>query len=193
MFGLFIGTTTTLGPLLPITHADDLIFGLYNTTAGGSTGGFAGRFSTVSEEPPMAIDGLLTTKYLNYGNNGSNGVTIVQPGINTGFYVTPNISTASIACALLFATGNDAPNRDPLTVTLEGTNSLAFNSSSSWTLIYNGPTGIDPLIAPNRSTYCTMQNFSNTIPFQSYRLLITSQRGNDDSVQYAESQILGYY
>ncbi len=62
----------------------------------------------------MAIDDLLTTKYLNYGNNGSTSVTIVQPGINTGFYVTPNIS-----------------NRDPFTVTFEGTNSLAFNLGSS--------------------------------------------------------------
>ncbi len=186
-------TTTTTLSLVSITQAGDPIFGIYNTTAGGSTGGFNGRFSIPAEETPSAIDGILTTKYLNFGNNGSGGVIMPQPGINTGFYVTPSISNASIACGLLFATGNDSPPRDPITVTLEGTNSTALNSSVSWTLIYNGPTGIDSLIIPNRSTYVPLQVFSNTIAYQSYRLLITSQRGNDDSVQYGESQIMGYY
>ena len=35
------------------------------------------------------------------------------------------------------------------------------------------------------------QNFANTIPFRSYRLLITSQRADAWAVQYAEAEIIG--
>ncbi len=42
------------------------------------------------------------------------------------------------------------------------------------------------------STSVIQQNFSNTIAYRSYRLLVTSQRSLTDVVQYCESQILGY-
>ncbi len=58
------------------------------------------------------------------GLNGTTTYIRSQPGLNTGFYITPNISNHSIICALLFATGNDYPERDPLEVTLEGTNAV---------------------------------------------------------------------
>ena len=115
--------------------------------------------------------------------------------MNSGFYVSPVSSTASIAISLLFATANDVPDRDPITVTLEGTNvtsTAALNLGSSWTLLYNGSTGIDATNAPNRSMYVAQQNFSNTRALRSYRVLVTSQRGNTSSVQYAEAQIIGY-
>jgi hypothetical protein len=88
------------------------------------------------------------------------------------------------------------PNRDPITITLEGSNAtggVALTLGSSWPLIYNGSTGINSTSAPGRATYVTQQNFSNTIPYASYRLLVTLQRGNDTAVQYSESQIIGYY
>ncbi|CAF3707485.1 unnamed protein product [Rotaria sp. Silwood1] len=188
-------SANTSQTIVSITSPADPIVGLYNTSAGQSTGAYNGRYSGPAEEPPKVIDGLLSTKYLNFGFQGSASAILNDPGVNTGFYVTPTISTASVAVALLFATANDFPNRDPLAVTLEGTNATdvgALNLGSSWTLIYSGPTGIDPAIAPARSTYVPPQNFSNTIAFRSYRLLVTSQRGPENSVQYAEAQILGY-
>ncbi|CAF3940360.1 unnamed protein product [Rotaria sordida] len=182
--------------IVPITSSGDSIVGLYNTSAGQPTGAYNGRYSSSAENPPKAIDGLLSTKYLNFGVRGSAGAILNGPGVNTGFFVTPTISTASVAVALLFATANDFPNRDPLTVTLEGTNATdveALHLGSSWTLIYSGPTGIDPATDPGRNTYMQQQDFSNAIAFRSYRLLVTSQRGDDSSVQYAEAQILGYF
>ena len=178
-FGGFIdaATTTTSRPIVAIKRAGDPIVGLYNTTADGS----------------MAIDGSLHIKYLNYGSNGSLGITMSQPGENTGFYVTPSIRNGSAACGPLFATANDRSALDSLTVTLEGTNEIILNASSNWTLLYNDPTGIDPLIVPNRSVYGVIQLFSNTIAFRSYRLLVTSQRGDQDFTQYAESQIMSSY
>jgi hypothetical protein len=178
--------------MCPIPQPGDPIEGLYNTTAGGSTGGFNGVYSPYSQTPDKAIDNDLTTKYLNYGANGSMGAIQSQPGASTGFYVTPT-GNATVANGLLFATGGDYPERDPLFATLEGTNSTALNSSTSWTLIYSGPTGIDPTNnATNRSTYGTLQVFSNIIAYQSYRLLMISQRSAQDSIQYSESHIMTY-
>jgi hypothetical protein len=184
--------TTTSQSITAITRAGDSIVGLYNTTAGGSTGGENGMYSTSAEYPASAIDYLTSTKYLNFGTTGGYYITAPAPGVGTGFYVTPIVSNASIAVSLRFATANDSPNRDPITVTLEGTNSNELDYGSSWTLIYSGPTGISPTIDPGRMQYVAQQNFSNTIAYKSYRLLVTSQRGADWVVQYAEAEIIGY-
>jgi hypothetical protein len=179
--------------MIALNQVNDTIIGLYNTTAGESTGGFNGTYSRVYEMPKYAMDGLVITKYLNFGHRGGPNLVVNGPGIGTGFLVIPSISNSTLACGLLFATANDNPQRDPINVTLEGSNALtieALNRGSSWTLIYNGSTGIDTI--SNRSTYGILQNFSNTKHFASYRLLITSQRGNGDAVQYSEARIMGY-
>jgi hypothetical protein len=170
-----------------------IIYGLYNTTAGQNTGGYDGRYPALAERPSSAVDNNTLTKYVNFGNDGCFVCTVAQPGQNTGFFIIPPTMNYTVAHGLLFATGNDAPNRDPLTVTLEGSNKTDINQlqmGSSWTLIYNGSTGITS--DPGRFTYGTPQNFSNTIPSVSYRLLITSQRGPDLAVQYSEAHILGF-
>jgi hypothetical protein len=187
-----MSTTMTLRTFTIITRSGDPIVGVYNTTAGASTGGKNGRYSNSNEMPPEAIDNLTSTKYLNFGGTGDFYVVAPAPGVGTGFYVTPIISNSSIATSLLFATGNDVPNRDPITVTLEGSNVDTLDDGSSWTLIYNGSTGISPTTDPGRQTYVAQQNFSNTIAYKSYRLLVTSQRGPEWAVQYSEAQIIGY-
>ncbi|CAF3801206.1 unnamed protein product [Rotaria sordida] len=189
-----ITTTTTPPPIVAITRTGDPIIGVYNTTAGGSIGGVNAFYAGPSEYPTYAIDNSTSTKYLNFGVN-TGGITVYQPGINTGFYVSPVSSTASIAIGLLFGTANDVPDRDPITVTLEGTNVTSLAAlylGSSWTLIYSGPTGISATTDPGRQVYVSQQNFSNTLVFRSYRLLVTSQRGNTNCVQYSEAQIIGY-
>ncbi|CAF4183580.1 unnamed protein product [Rotaria sordida] len=188
------GTTITGSPTGAITRADDLIIGICNTTAGGSTGR-SGQNYPGTEIPYYAIDGNINTKYLNFGDGSYGCYGSAPPGINTGFYITPTISNATVAIGLLFATANDFPSRDPIMVTLEGTNETtteALNSGASWTLIYSGSTGIDSPIDPDRLTYVSRQNFSNTVAFSSYRLLVTAKRGSSDSVQYAEAHIMGY-
>ena len=186
--GSFLATTTTPRPLVALIQASDPIVGLYSTVAGGSTGGLSGVYTISAEEPPAAIDGSVSTKYVNLGNGGSNG-------IGSGFYVTTTTSSTTIARALCFATGNDSPNRDPITVTLEGSNApsgSALDLGSSWTSIYSGSTGIDAAVDPGRATYGTQQNFANAVAYAHYRLLVTSKRGSDNSVQYSEAKIIGY-
>ncbi len=174
---------------------NDTIIGLYNTTAGGSTGGFNGTYASPSQMPQQAMDDSLTTKYLNTGQLGGYNKSVNGPGIGTGFLVIPSISNSTIACGLLFATADDDPNRDPITVTLEGSNETlieALNNGSSWTLIYSGSTGINAVNSPDRKTNGTQQNFPKKGPFASYRLLITSKRNDSNSVQYSEARIMGY-
>jgi hypothetical protein len=188
------GTTTTAIPIVAITIAGDSIMAICNTIAGGSTGGYNVSYPS-AENASNAIDGLTSTKYTNFGNPSSGCSGSSAGGIDTGFYVTPATSSISVAVGLLFATANDSPNRDPITVTLEGTNetsTAALNSGSSWTLIYSGATGINASVDPGRLTYVTQQNFSNTIAFSSYRLLVTSKRNTSNSVQYSEACIMGY-
>ncbi|UJR12735.1 hypothetical protein I4U23_016909 [Adineta vaga] len=187
-------TTATEQPITLLLQPDDNVVGLYNTTAGKTTSNFNGIYSNSNEDPRAAIDRNLTTKYLNFGITGCSGCSVNGPGIGTGFFVTPSISNATVAIGIIFATGNDDPERDPLTITLEGSNAMTnttLHLATSWTLIYNGSTGIDSTINNTRSAYAIQQNFNNTRIFASYRLLITSQRSIASSVQYAEVQILG--
>lgn len=186
--------TTTVRPLVSLTNPGDTIISVYNTSAGGPVGGVNG-YSPAGEGPTNAIDHNITTKYLNCGFRGCTGGSLDSPGVGTGYIVVPAISNATIARALLFATANDRPNRDPLTVTLEGSttsDASSLYSAASWTLICNVSTGINVAVDPGRDVYIAPQNFSNITPYRSYRLLITSQRNYSDSVQYAEGRILGY-
>ncbi|CAF1071957.1 unnamed protein product [Rotaria sp. Silwood1] len=160
-------TTTIVRSIVTITRPGDTIIGVYNTTA----------------VPLLEVKMVGTGDY---------NVVAPAPGVGTGFYVTPAISNASITISLLFATANDSPNRDPITVTLEGSNANALDNGSSWTLIYSGSTGISHTADPGRMVYVTRQNFSNTIAYRSYRLLVTSQRAPEWGVQYSEAQIIGY-
>ena len=182
-------TTTTPRPMCKITASDDPIKSLYDTVAGGPTVGFEGRYSIYGEKPPEAIDNNVNTKYLNYGTTSAAFLMSTNPGKDSGFYVTPNVG-ASLANGILFATANDFPGRDPLTITLEGTNSTNLHSSSVWTLLYNGSTGLD--LVTTRSSYGSSVAFTNNVSYISYRLLVLTQRDISDSVQYAESHIMRY-
>ena len=95
--------------------------------------------------------------------------------------------------ALQFCTENDLPLRDPLTVTLEGSNQNGSTLllGSSWTLIYNGTTGLD--VDPGRGSLGVRQTFfSNVIAYSSYRILITWKRGNEIATQYSELQLSAF-
>ena len=141
--------------VIQITAAGDPITGISATVIGGNdtiatAGTGSGQFPA-AESPPNAIDQLYKspyttagTKYLNFGN-GNSGVTSATKGVGTGFYVTP-VFGSSVVNAIQMATANDSPNRDPLTVSLEGSNATgtiltwaavgrSFSPLSTWGLI----------------------------------------------------------
>ena len=172
-----------------ITSPNDTIVGIFNTRVGSSSSWMVGVYFS-AEDPPRAIDNNINTKYLNFGDNL--GVGDVY-GINSGFYLTANVGS-SVATGIRFTTANDAPERDPTMVTLEGSNSAISElpSGRSWTLIYSGPSGISATTDPGRQTLCQLRVINNSIAYKSYRLLVTDKRGPGNAVQYAEFAILGY-
>jgi hypothetical protein len=76
---------------------------------------------------------------------------------------------------------------------MEGSNQLPSKLiyGSSWTLIYNGSSGLKP--DPGRLAYGSIQNLSNnSIWYSSYRFLITSKRGDSDAAHLDELELFGY-
>lgn len=177
----------------------DTVVGIWNTTAGGDSrnatpGRSVGQYPNTTEGPQQIIDYNVSTKYNSYGNVNVS-MRSVTAGVGTGFYVTMAVG-ACLVTGVQFATANDAPQRDPLTMTLEGSNVTyppLLSEGSSWILIYSGPTGISSTNASfPRSTYAEPQNFTNTLRFTSYRFIMTSQRANASNLQYSEAHLLGY-
>ncbi len=177
----------------PIFAPGDPIVAIWNTSASGnSTASTAGTTAAgqypAGEAAPNAIDGVSTTKYLNFGGGGGGSVSTGSKGVGTGFYATPSL-TDTIVDSLRFTAANDAVDRDPLTITLEGSNGGDLSLGTSWTLIYAGATGL--ATDPGRNTAGPLVSFTNAVAYDSYRVLVTSQRGVANSTQYAEVQLYG--
>ena len=114
-----------VAPILSI-GANDSLYGLWNTVAGGNStlatpGSSVGNY-IANEGPRNAFDKILSNKYLSLGHcNDSVSSNDLSCGTNTDFYLTLRQSPV-VLTGLRFYTGNDAPLRDPLTMTLEGSN-----------------------------------------------------------------------
>lgn len=178
------------------------ITGIYDTVAGGNAtvaSSYTAWDPNVStkgcypagEYPGYAIDGNTGTKYLSFGDNTSFSNTTATAGLNTGFHLT--LAAAAKVTAIQFATGNDATFRDPLTITVEGSNATgdALLTGTNWTTIYTGESGLLALgnATTDRKSYGEIISLTNANAYMSYRVLVTSARGENgvqDAVQYSE-------
>jgi hypothetical protein len=166
---------TVLGPGMPI-------IGIAGTPGNGNsiqaTVGTAAGLNNYpgGETPDMAIDGNIDSKYLNFAE------------VNTGFIVT--IPGVAIVNGFRFTTANDAPERDPVTISLEGTSALSPNNAleASWTPLYIGVSGLGT--DPGRELNGQTINFANALSYNTYRLLITEVRSGAtaNSMQFSEVQ-----
>jgi hypothetical protein len=166
---------------------------LWNTTAGGdgtvaTSGSGVGNYYP-TEIPLYVCDDIYTDEYTNFGTCTSSGNSVTC-GLNTGFYRTPQRG-ASLLIGIIVCTRTNLPTRDPIIITLEGSNQpvSSLNLGSSWTLIYNGPSGL--AIDPGRSACGVSQIFSNSVWYTSYRFLVVSKRGVDSSTSYGEVIFIG--
>lgn len=143
-----------------------------------------------NEFPGNACDANTTTKYLSFGWCESTNYNFTC-GLNTGFYVILKRG-ASIATGLVVCTAGDVWQRDPITVTLEGSNQPETNliMGASWTLLYEGSTGLDNILT--RSFCGDIQYFCNSVPYTNYRFLVTEKRYSTNSVQYSEVRLFGH-
>ncbi|CAF1669271.1 unnamed protein product, partial [Adineta ricciae] len=183
-------TSTTTPPIgrISLAAVNGTIAGVYNTSVDGdstaATPGYGVGQYSASETPGDACDNDASTKYVNFGScTISDNNT--QCGLNTGLHFELQRGSAVVR-ALQMYTANDYSERDPLTVSLEGSNQSGSNLTlgSSWTLIYNGNSGLQN--DPGRRSGGSIQQINNTISYRSYRFLVSGKRSTSDSVQYSE-------
>lgn len=191
--------------LVAVNYSGASITGLWNTQAGGAgtvSNAYTGTtyadcagYYPSGEAPIFAIDGDLGTKYLAWGDNNGAGNATTTAGLDTGFYVT--LPTAAKVTAIRFATANDAPTRDPLSITIEGSNATGTDLllANSWNSLYSGVTGL--LNYEDRFVYGDIESFSNSTAYTSYRVLVTAARSTGEgagtsgqcAVQYGEVKL----
>ena len=130
-----------------------------------------GLSNSGAEGPLSAFDGNNSTKWLSFGRTF------------TGLIVTP-ATAGTVVQSLSFTTGGDAPERDPVSYQLFGTNSTINSVSDgsglaeTWTLIGGGATGLGASTSPSlaRNTTGTTVTVANTTPYNSYKVLFTALR-----------------
>ena len=181
--------------LVRLTSINETIYGIWNTVASGnSTQSFVGTNTGnyyPNEQPENAFDLSIDTKYMNYGVCSISYMGD-ECGLNTGLYLTLQRGR-SVLVSIRFCTAFDHTSRDPLTITIEGSNepSSVLPYGTSWMLIYNGSTNLQPIMGRKEcgENQTILNNFSW---YTSYRILVTSKRGIDVGTQYSEIDLFGY-
>lgn len=167
--------TTIISPGDPVVSLMQTVKGQPNVLNGDQHG----------QGPDSAIDGNLQSKYY----CTAPACDPINPhGQDSGLVVTP--SGNGMVTAVQFATGNDMPDRDPLAVTVEGSNdpNAGGAGGNGFTLLYEGPTGLE--IDPGRSAWGPVIKFPNATEYKTYRVLVTRARGDStDGVQYSEVKL----
>jgi hypothetical protein len=139
-----------------------------------------------SEGVANAIDGT-QAKYLNFDSANDAKVS--------GFVVTPSVGSTRVT-GIAFESANDAPDRDPKSIILEGSNDETITNfnSGNWVGIYTND-AIPSWTAtfPGGDRYKTQTfSFSNFSAFKHYRWTVVHTQGPSTCcMQIAEVQLLG--
>lgn len=173
------------------------ISAVWNTTAGHNSlpatpgTGIGNYFPPLS--PQNVFDGDWATSFASYGF-GYASIPTATGGLNTGVYLTIPGDPFVLNAFRIVTTGSVEVTRDPLKLTIEGSNLIgsALTLGSSWILIYNGTTGLD--INPGRTKPGICQTINNnTSTFSSYRFLFTERRAGDIyCIDYKEIELYSF-
>ena len=144
----------------------------------GNTPGSEGVANAIDNQP---------TKYLNFD-------TVGIEGIPSGFVVTPGVGK-TVLSGLTMQSANDAVERDPKWVRLEGSNDEAPTwETGSWTVIYENeevPAWTGQFPDGDRFQTQTFI-FGNQAPYTHYRWTVVTVQGESaNSMQIAEVELLG--
>lgn len=168
--GLGLASLTSLHAA-NILAPSDLVIAVDADVSGSNS-----NYPEPNENPAKVIDGNNGTKYLNFGGSGS------------GFIVTPSASTA--VQSMQFVTGNDAPERDPSSYQIYGTNAPITSGANSagtaeaWTLVSAGSVALPTA----RNAAGPAINIINTTAYSSYKLVFPTIT-NSDLLQLSEVQM----
>lgn len=129
------------------------------------------------ESPSLAGDGLIETKYLNFGK------------LNTGFIVTPFIGSTTIQ-SMVVSTANDEVPRDPTSYEIYGTNDPITSvdngtgDAENWSLISSGALALPD----TRDTVGPVLSFPNSTAYSSYKVTFPTVKDapNANSMQVSE-------
>jgi hypothetical protein len=136
--------------------------------------------SPATENVHNAIDGT-QAKYLNFD--------MANDAKTAGFAFTPQVG-ATVINGLTIETANDAPERDPASVTVEGSNddTITNYSGGTWTLIASIPS----IPAITNRYFSRTYLFPNVQPYLHYRwTVLQTAITNGCCMQVAEVQFLG--
>lgn len=185
-----------LGPS-KLTSTTETVYGIWNTSVGqdscpASPGSSMSTY-VASDSPVQVFDGNENTKYAAYGTCSSAFYDdAIACGEGTGLYISL-LRGISLLVAFRISTATTYSERDPITITIEGSNELTrvLTLGSSWNLLYNGSSGLD--IDPGGGEFgVTQELLNNSIFYSSYRILVTSKRDYGNYVHYSELELLGY-
>jgi hypothetical protein len=135
------------------------VYGIWNRRSESDSPG--------NESPLQLLDTAAGTKYLNFGKE------------NSGFIVTPN-SGPEIVTSFRIQTANDAPERDPASYIIYGTNdsiqSLPHSQGSgeTWTQLDAGSL----LLGDARGAYSDTIDFANTQAWSSYKIVFPTLKNS---------------
>lgn len=166
--------------------------GIWNTSIGGdsqysSPGYTAGRYWP-TQPPENVFDSNYTTAYCNRGPCNSTSTLAQSCGTQTGLFFTYPRGTILLKSFRMITGGR--VSRDPIWISIEGSNHnpSVLNLGSSWTLLYNGTSGLD--INPGREKPGTYQFITNNnIAFASYRILTLAKRGLESCTEIGEIEL----
>jgi hypothetical protein len=154
-------------PLSDVTQPGDLI-----TASSPNSPGSEGAANAIDNQP---------TKYLNFD---------AADGTDVGFVVTPSAGV-TLVTGLAMQSANDAPERDPRDVALDGSNAAsppAWDDPDAWERIVE-------IIAPPFTERFQTQTFyfENTKPYRHYRWVVLEVQdvATANSMQIAEVELLG--
>ena len=141
-----------------------------------------------SEAAPNALDNQ-PTKYLNFD-------TIGMDGLPSGFVVSPAVGTTNVV-GLTMQSANDAPERDPFSIRLEGSNDADPSwEGGTWEVIYENEE-ISPWaeVFPTGDRFQTQEFyfFDNEASYLHYRWTVLKVQGEGaNSMQIAEVELLAF-
>ncbi|CAA6677829.1 MULTISPECIES: glycosyl hydrolase family 95 catalytic domain-containing protein [unclassified Lentimonas] len=165
-------------PAQNILVPKDIAVAIKDTVKGGPNVLIGADDNSEHEQVSKVFDGNIGSKHFNKGKQA-------------GFVVSPGIG-ASIVTGIRFATGNDKTERDPLRITIEGSNSAeAFHlGAAEFSLIYEGPSGLGS--QQGRQSWGQTIPIENATAYKNYRVIVTKTRGgNRTGVQYGEVELFG--
>lgn len=175
-------SAVTLGAILAQSQAQTLD----RFQVGTATGTANANSWPAAESPDKATDGITSSKYLNFGE------------LNTGYIFTLSSGTV-VANGLSLTTANDAPERDPLTVSIYGSNAptaaanttpgTTYNLSLFTPIVLNLATGL--ATDPGRTTAAPLLTFTNTTAYSTYLVVFPTVRNAAaaNSMQIAEARL----